>query len=319
MNKIAVVIPAYKATFLNKALESLEAQTDQRFSTYIFDDGSRDNLREICDLYTDTLNLKYYRFTENLGNLSLPLHWNRCIEQTTEEWVWLFSDDDVASSKCIASFYDSELEDEKFSVLCFDSIVIDKNGTVIRINPPNPDTEFPIEYLYHRLMGDRFTYAPDHIFHRDAFDRCGGFRDLPLAWCADDIAWYEFSNQLPIKKLYGGKIYWRLSGCNLSSDLPYTRKKKQEGVFEFARWAIHHMGSGIISEHEIQKDMLDQALARWLLQQISSTCNYSEICNLSSRIMKIVVNVSVERVVFKLFAGVTMRRINAVINKFLSI
>ena len=44
---LAIVIPAYKGTFLQETLESVARQTDRRFHLYIGDDCSPHGLKEI--------------------------------------------------------------------------------------------------------------------------------------------------------------------------------------------------------------------------------------------------------------------------------
>ena len=46
-NNLAIVIPAYKATFLAAALDSIAAQTCRDFTLYIGDDCSPNNLGDI--------------------------------------------------------------------------------------------------------------------------------------------------------------------------------------------------------------------------------------------------------------------------------
>lgn len=65
-NNLAIVIPAYKSTFLAAALDSVAAQTCQDFTLYIGDDCSPHNLVEIVDRYRDKINLVYKRFDTNL-------------------------------------------------------------------------------------------------------------------------------------------------------------------------------------------------------------------------------------------------------------
>ena len=52
-NKLAIVIPAYKSTFLAAALDSIAAQTCQDFTLYIGDDCSPNNLEEIVGRYRE--------------------------------------------------------------------------------------------------------------------------------------------------------------------------------------------------------------------------------------------------------------------------
>ena len=105
-NNLAIVIPAYKATFLAAALDSIAAQTCKDFTLYIGDDHSPNNLEEIVGRYREKINLVYKRFDNNLGGKDLVAQWERCIDMTQdEEWLWLFSDDDVMEPSCVENFY----------------------------------------------------------------------------------------------------------------------------------------------------------------------------------------------------------------------
>ena len=48
---IAIVIPAYKDTFLTETLESISNQTDKDFTLYIGDDNSPYQLLDIVNKY----------------------------------------------------------------------------------------------------------------------------------------------------------------------------------------------------------------------------------------------------------------------------
>ena len=53
-NKIAVIIPAYKDTYLLNTLISINNQTDKKFNLYICNDSSPYNIEKVlaCLLYT---------------------------------------------------------------------------------------------------------------------------------------------------------------------------------------------------------------------------------------------------------------------------
>ena len=80
---LAIVIPAYKKTYLQKTLESIANQTDKRFHLYIGDDCSPYDLKSIVEEFSDRIPLTYHRFKENLGGKDLVAHWERCIALTT--------------------------------------------------------------------------------------------------------------------------------------------------------------------------------------------------------------------------------------------
>lgn len=52
LNRLTVIVPVYNAEkVLHRSLDTLIAQTDQRFSVILVDDGSTDRSAEICDQY----------------------------------------------------------------------------------------------------------------------------------------------------------------------------------------------------------------------------------------------------------------------------
>lgn len=103
---MAIVIPAYKITYLRETLESISRQTDKRFNLYIGDDCSPYDIESVVKEYENKIPLTYKRFDTNLGGKDLVAQWERCIEMTKdEEYIWLFSDDDTMDPECVASFY----------------------------------------------------------------------------------------------------------------------------------------------------------------------------------------------------------------------
>ena len=97
-NKIAVIIPAYKDTYLLNTLISINNQTDKKFNLYICNDSSPYNIEKVLADFKkiNKIHFEYIKFENNLGGSDLIQHWNRCINQIkNEEWIWLFSDDDL--------------------------------------------------------------------------------------------------------------------------------------------------------------------------------------------------------------------------------
>jgi len=61
MHKLAIIIPAYKATFLPATLDSIAAQTCQDFTLYVGDDYSPEPIGSIVEQYRDNVDLVYKR------------------------------------------------------------------------------------------------------------------------------------------------------------------------------------------------------------------------------------------------------------------
>src|SRR3954452_11555023 len=98
---LAIIIPAYKPTFLARALQSIIQQTSHDFSLYIFDDASPHDLAEIAKANLGSMSYDFHPFDVNMGGKSLSRHWQRCVDATTEPWIWLFADDDLMDPNCV--------------------------------------------------------------------------------------------------------------------------------------------------------------------------------------------------------------------------
>lgn len=268
---LAIVIPAYKGQFLAVALASLAAQGNKVFRVYVGDDSSPEDLASICRAFETRLDLHCHRFESNLGGTSLPDQWNRCVELSTEPWVWLFADDDVMEPDCVARFYQVLAETRGACDLYrFNTLTIDGDGRVIKINRPHPERESSLEFAYHRLRGNRDSYASEYIFSRRAYDRCGGMARLPLAWCADDASWIGFATVTGIRTISGPRVMWRRSGLNITALKGETVTIKLQAAALFAddldaRFAEEDFAAG-----RIPQALFEEAKRDWFYGQLQS-------------------------------------------------
>ena len=76
----------------------------------------------------------------------------------------------------------------------------------------------------------------DHVFSRAALLRAGGFVDFPLGWFSDDATWLEIAREGGIYTVPEGRVHWRRSGLNLSSDAPQRRGEKLRAHVAFLAW-----------------------------------------------------------------------------------
>ncbi len=264
---LGIVIPAYKPDFFRAALASVAAQTDQRFRLYVGDDAGPPAIADTCASFAASgLDLVYHRFEENLGGTSLTAHWNRCVALSDEPWVWLFSDDDVMAPDCVASIH-AELDAGRAAdVLRFDTEVIDAYGQPVSENPKHPEAESGVDFIYDRLRGARNSYVVEHVFRREAFDDAGGFPDYPVAWCADDVAWYAFSRGGDIRTLRDGGVKWRASGRNITDANRRHQREKLEAAVRFLRFVEEEVVPA--DEGRRAPDEWRRATEGWLLGQV---------------------------------------------------
>ena len=76
---LAVVIPAYKAAFLESTLASIAVHTARHFVVCVDDDASPHDLADICAGFAGAVALRYHRLDHNLGQRDLVAHWERCV------------------------------------------------------------------------------------------------------------------------------------------------------------------------------------------------------------------------------------------------
>jgi glycosyltransferase involved in cell wall biosynthesis len=265
--QLAVVIPAYKSKYLNATLDSFANQTDKRFRIYVGDDASPEDINEICKKYADRLEIIYRRFTTNLGSQSLTAQWNRCVELTTEPWVWLFSDDDVADYTCIESFYKHlSMHGDKFDLLHFDVIIIDSAGKPIQHPPKFKNHLTSSEYTSLRLDYAISSYAVEYIFTRKLFNLYGGFTHFPMAWCSDDASWAQFSLANGIQTIENSKVNWRRSESNISNPQSPYKREKILACIEYLKWLIDIYSKTNSSFEEIKLDPI--IMRNWFYSQL---------------------------------------------------
>jgi glycosyltransferase involved in cell wall biosynthesis len=270
--QLAIVIPAFKATYLKQALESVLQQTDNRFRVYVGDDASPEPVGDIVrgfGLGADKL--LYHRFAENLGGTSLVRQWARCIRLSNEPWVWLFSDDDVMDPGCVAAFY-RELESagDSFDLCRFNNNTLWMNGAgqLQTENPSHPENETGSDFLLARLRDERTSTAQELIFSRAGLARIGGIPEFPLAWTSDDAFIAKMGVRRPIRTISGPRITWRVSGQNIThKKTTQTGSQKMTASRMFVQWTQQFLTENPPSQGLLRADELTHLTERWFFHQ----------------------------------------------------
>ena len=262
--ELAIIIPAYKPDFLVEAVESVLNQTDRRFAVYLFDDASLHDLKSLLEENELLDRVQYHRFENNLGQKSITGQWNRCVENTPgEPWIWMFSDDDVMDPECVEQFYQTKDKHSGHPAYKFNSRKFDDSGETVRENI-FPDTFDASDFLNIKLSYRQESYIVEWVFSRKAYNKAGGFPNLPLAWAADDMFWAKIAMQQPVRTIPEARVHWRYSGKNISSkNSKKTAKVKLESSRHFVHW---------ISEQNSIRENLnpDDLPASWYVRQIRS-------------------------------------------------
>jgi glycosyltransferase involved in cell wall biosynthesis len=238
---LAIIIPAYKIEFLHDSLRSIANQTSKDFTVYIGNDNSPHDLYSLIQAYEGEINIVYQNFPENLGAKSLVKHWERCIAMAKgEEWIWLFSDDDLMDPGAVASFF--KMKPVAKNVYRFPLTIINAKGDIER-KVEYPDVETAVRFLDNRLQYQYDSAITHYIFSKAAYHSINRFIDFPLAWGSDDAMIIELSRQGELITIDGARISWRISDINISGDFDSDiLRQKIAARINYIKWLLETQG-----------------------------------------------------------------------------
>lgn len=239
---LAIVIPAYKADFFDAALQSIAAQTCKNFTLYIGDDYSPYELYSTVKNYENKINIVYKRFEENFGGKDLVAQWERCIDMTTgEEWIWLFSDDDVMDKNCVEEFYNA-LKKVQFDIYRFNINIIDEHSQQINTKSiPPPQVLSSYEFYKKRFSNKLNSFVVEFVFRKSKFYNTQRFQNFDLAWGSDVATWIKIADNKGIYTISNAYINWRSSSINISPNITQSIvARKLLADINFFAWSYYY-------------------------------------------------------------------------------
>ena len=246
MKRLAIIIPAYKATFLPAALDSIAAQSCQDFTLYVGDDSSPEPISEIVEQYRDKIDLVYQRFDSNLGGRDLVAQWERCIAMSHDEpYIWLFSDDDVMEPNCVeALLRQVEATDGAYDLYHFDVNEINEKGEVTKPLPEYPQVLSAYDFYKGKTSGRYRSYVVENVFSRKAYQQAGGFKNFDLAWGSDVATWCIFCGGKGMYKVSDAHVCWRRSSQNITPKLTrQIAERKAIANCELLTWSNEYFNN----------------------------------------------------------------------------
>lgn len=215
---LAIVIPYYKLEFFEECLESLVAQTDKKFNVYIGNDASPYDPSILIKSYKEKINITYKRFEENLGGTSLTGQWDRCIKMINEEeWIMVLGDDDVLEENVVKNFHQQYSQfTGKTNVVRFASQVIDSTRSPKSPVYTHPEWEEAADSFFRWLFGKTRSSLSEHIFTKEVYT-IHKFKNYPLGWHSDDIAWLDFPGSKQIYSINESLVLVRHSDSNITT------------------------------------------------------------------------------------------------------
>lgn len=227
-------MPAFKASFLKAAIDSILAQSYSNFELIIVNDASPEDLERIIETYNDN-RIKYYKNPTNIGGENLIAQWNKCISYANNEYLILTSDDDVYDKDFLYQM--SQMIKKYPDVDVFHSRVqiIDSNDKIIDYSAACVEWETCQEFIWHRICKGRAQYIPEFIFRKKALIDKGGFIDFPSAWGSDHATAFLIAKEKGVVCCNLPLLKWRYSGLNISSSGKHL-ECKIKGLFQYYSW-----------------------------------------------------------------------------------
>lgn len=136
---VSVVMPAFKATYLEAALDSVARQTYRPLELVICDDCRTEDVADIVRRFSKSADFEV-RYFHNPKRLNEINNLARCIELAVGEYVKFLYDDDVLQPECISSLIALMQSDPSIALASSRRRNIDAQGSRL---PDNYATAYP--------------------------------------------------------------------------------------------------------------------------------------------------------------------------------
>jgi glycosyltransferase involved in cell wall biosynthesis len=183
-----VLTPAHnRSELLQRAIESVEKQTNPNWEMLVLDDGSKDETPEVLARYASHPRIRSWRFDENRGvNAARNFLLERILESPEPGFVVILDDDDTLHPMMLEKLAEAARtapEARWFIANCH--FPDGRQASQIR----NP--EEPLCYVLDNKLGNRLIGDVAHVFHTSLVGSARFSRDFPNAeewWFYADLA-----------------------------------------------------------------------------------------------------------------------------------
>lgn len=164
--KVSVIIPVYQVeNYLERAVDSVLAQTLREKEIILVDDGSRDASPMICDRYAQEYpELVRVIHKENEG---LGLARNTGVRAASGEYIAFLDSDDAVEPEMYEEMYRKAAEESDDIVMCDVKILYVETGrTTVAVSYPSEEIDLA-DYI---ANGNNITYSVNKLFRRSIWE-----------------------------------------------------------------------------------------------------------------------------------------------------
>ena len=165
--KVSVIIPVYQVEqYLERAVDSVLAQSLDELEIILVDDGSEDASGWICDCYARTYPQKIrviHKENEGLGMAR-----NTGVELARGEYIAFLDSDDTAEPQMYQKMYEKAMEEDYDMVMCDVRILYVEEG---KESVVQTFAEKDIDLAEYLIRGNNITYSVNKLYARRIWER----------------------------------------------------------------------------------------------------------------------------------------------------
>lgn len=232
---VTIAIPAYKRKFLKQAIASALNQTYDNIELVIVNDASPESLDDVVSEFHDP-RIRYYVNESNLGGADPVANWNKCLDYAKGNFFALLCDDDVYDRNFVSEMLSLTSKYPDVSVFRSRVKMIDSNDSIIDLFPSSPTYESAMDYLWAKVSRNRIQTISEFLLRTSTMRKCGGYVNMPKAWCSDEISILEFAKDGGIVHSNSLLVSFRMSGDNISSVKDKNTEQKIIAQMRYTVW-----------------------------------------------------------------------------------
>ena len=214
---VSVLMPAFKAGYLENAIQSVLNQTVRNFELIIVNDKSPEDIDSVVDSFNDA-RIRYYKNKENIGKDDPVKNWNHCLSYATGEYVCLLCDDDEYSPLFLEKMLGLAKKYPSANVFRARAKVVNNNGEIVHYYNTISEHLKTEDAIHHFLTGCLETTISEWMLKRSRMEECDGYFNAPLAWFSDELSMFRFSLKGGICYCDDCLVSFRASENNISNN-----------------------------------------------------------------------------------------------------
>ena len=268
MYKFSILIPAYKALFLEECITSVLNQTYRNFEIIVLNDSSPEDIDTIVCKFNDN-RLLYHKHSERVGSYNLVKTWNHCLELSSGDYIICMGDDDKLCPNCLEQFASLIDKHPEIRVFHTRAEIIDEKNNTVSICEAHPETESVYEFIYNILNFRNRNVIGDFCFEKTSLK--DGFVFFPHAWHSDKITVLQQASIAGIAHTNNIGFQYRENRFSITSTLHTEEKIKATNLAN--EWYVNFFSS----PPQKKEDLIFFNLAKELLNKYIKTATSGDL------------------------------------------